>query len=108
MRPTISFLVLALSTGAAFAAPRPNVILINIDNHDKWSLGYFGNRFIETPNIDRLFRGGIRFSNFLTAGRCTSSRSALMTGRYHARNGALGTGGSWGQTRDTTYAASKA
>ncbi|MHC4250309.1 MAG: sulfatase-like hydrolase/transferase [Planctomycetota bacterium] len=99
MRPAILSLVLALSTGAAFAAPRPNVILINIDNHDKWSLGYFGNQFIETPNIDKLFRGGIRFSNSLTAGRCTSSRSALMTGRYHARNGALGTGGAWGQTK---------
>lgn len=92
--------VILLTANAALAAPRPNVVLINIDNHDKWSLGYFGNRFIETPNIDRLFSGGIRFNNFMTAGRCTSSRSALMTGRYHARNGALGTGGAWGQTRE--------
>jgi arylsulfatase A-like enzyme len=94
------FPVILLAASAAIAAPRPNVVLINIDNHDKWSLGYFGNSFIETPNIDRLFRDGIRFNNFMTAGRCTSSRSALMTGRYHARNGALGTGGSWGQTRE--------
>ncbi len=81
-------------------AKRPNVIVVNIDNHDKWSLGCFGNRFIETPNIDRLFREGVRFDNFRTAGRCTSSRSALLTGRYHARNGALGTGSAWGQTRE--------
>jgi arylsulfatase A-like enzyme len=88
----------------ANAAPKakrpPNVILINIDNHDKWSLGYFGNKFIETPNIDKLFEGGIRFSNFHTASRCTCSRTALMTGRYHARNGAMGTGGAWGQSRE--------
>lgn len=79
---------------------RPNIILINIDNHDKGSLSYFGNTFIETPNIDRLFEQGTRLQNFRTAGRCTSSRSALMTGQYHARNGALGTGGAWGQMKD--------
>ncbi len=85
---------------AVGAAEKPNVILLNVDNHDKWSLGCFGNRFIETPNIDRLFREGVRFDSFYTSGRCTSSRSALMTGRYHARNGALGTGSAWGQTRE--------
>ena len=82
------------------ATERPNVIIINIDNHNKGDLGYYGNRFIETPNIDRLFNEGVRFENYRISGRCTSSRSALLTGRYHARNGAMGTGGPWGQSRE--------
>ncbi len=58
------------------AAERPNVIVINIDNHNKASLGCYGNRFIETPHIDKLFEEGIRFENYRISGRCTSSRSA--------------------------------
>ena len=94
------FLYFLFFTGcfSLLAVERPNVIIINIDNHDKGSLGYFGNKFIETPHIDKIFENGLRLQNFHTAGRCTSSRSALMTGRYHARNGALGTGGAWGQS----------
>jgi len=74
---------------------RPNVIIVNVDNHDKGSLACYGNKFIETPNIDKLFHGGIRFENYVTAGRCTSSRAALLTGRYHARTSALGTAYAW-------------
>jgi arylsulfatase A-like enzyme len=85
---------------AAAAAERPNVILINVDNHEKGELGYYGNRFIETPALDRLFRDGLRFENYRIAGRCTSSRAALMTGRYHARTGAMGTGGAWESARE--------
>ncbi|PHR97264.1 MAG: hypothetical protein COA78_27820 [Blastopirellula sp.] len=95
-----TFVALMFCASSSIAGTRPNVILINIDNHDKGSLGYFGNKFIETPNIDKLFEGGIRFNNFHTASRCTCSRSALMTGRYHARNGVMGTGGAWGQSRE--------
>jgi arylsulfatase A-like enzyme len=95
----ITFLFAILATRAT-PVSRPNVIIINIDNHDKAALGYFGNTFIETPNIDKLFERGFRMQNFHTAGRCTSSRSALVTGRYHARNGAMGTGNAYGQTVD--------
>ena len=87
-----------LACATATAKERPNLIIINIDNHDKGSLSYFGNTFIETPNIDTLFEQGLRLQHYATAGRCTSSRSALITGRYHARNGALGTGAAWGQS----------
>jgi len=104
MRPAVLLTLSALLTvtfaHSLQAKERPNVILINIDNHEKGELGYYGNRFIETPNIDRLFRGGLRFENYHISGRCTSSRSALMTGRYHARNGAMGTGAAWECTRE--------
>ena len=80
LRWTIGLLLLLL-VASAHAADRPNVVLINIDNHSKWSLGFYGNKFIETPNINRLFEEGVRFDQYYTSGRCTSSRSALLTGR---------------------------
>ncbi len=70
----------------------PNVILITIDNHHTSVLGFAGNRLLETPNIDRLCREGVFFSNYHTASRCSASRAAMMTGRYHLRSGAIGTG----------------
>jgi len=98
--PIVAFLLAAAAAANLQADARPNVILINVDNHEKGELGFYGNRFIETPNVDRLFREGVRFENYRISGRCTSSRSALMSGRYHARNGALGTGAAWEYTRE--------
>lgn len=70
----------------------PNVILITIDNHNTSVLGFAGNRLLETPNIDQLCREGVFLSNYRTASRCSASRAAMMTGRYHLRSGAIGTG----------------
>ena len=71
---------------------RPNVILITVDNHNTSVLGFAGNRLLETPNIDRLAREGVFLSNYHVASRCSASRAAMMTGRYHLRSGAIGTG----------------
>jgi arylsulfatase A-like enzyme len=70
----------------------PNVVLITIDNHHTSVLGFAGNRLLETPHIDRLYHEGVFFSNYHTASRCSASRAAMMTGRYHLRSGAIGTG----------------
>ncbi len=51
---------------------------------------------IDTPNIDRLARNGLRFSNFYTNGRCSPTRASIMTGRDSAHAGfAAGTLGGW-------------
>lgn len=70
---------------------RPNVIMINIDNHDRSFLGFSGNQFGSTPNIDRLYREGVHLSNYHCASRCGPSRAALLTGRYHHRSGHIQT-----------------
>ena len=70
---------------------RPNVIMINIDNHDRSVLGFSGNQFCETPNIDRLYRDGVYLANYHCASRCGPSRVALLTGRYHHRSGHIQT-----------------
>ncbi|MCG6191240.1 arylsulfatase [Maribellus maritimus] len=70
---------------------RPNVILIMTDDQGYGDLSCHGNTIIKTPNIDRLYNEAIRFTDFHVSPFCTPTRSALMTGRYPARNGAYRT-----------------
>jgi len=62
-------------------APRPNIVLILADDLGYSDLGCYGGE-IRAPNLDRLARNGLRFSQFYNAGRCCPTRAALMTGLY--------------------------
>lgn len=78
----------AVSLGArAFAAARttpPNIVLIVADDLGYGHLGCYGQKHIHTPNIDRLARGGTRFTTaYAGSSLCAPSRSVLMTG-YHS------------------------
>lgn len=67
---------------------RPNVIYILADDLGYAELGAYGNRFNETPNIDRLAAEGVRFTHaYAAAPVCSPYRAALMTGQYPARIG---------------------
>jgi len=72
--------VLALSANAA-EDQRPNVILIMVDDMGFSDIGSYGGE-IQTPNIDALAAGGVRFSQFYNAGRCCPTRATLMTGLH--------------------------
>jgi len=58
----------------------PNVIIFLLDDVGFAQIGCFGG-LIETPNIDRLAAGGLRFNNFHTTALCSPSRATLMAGR---------------------------
>jgi arylsulfatase A-like enzyme len=60
----------------------PNVIVILFDDMGFSHLGCYGST-IETPNIDRLAAGGLRYTNFHTTALCSPTRACLMTGRDH-------------------------
>jgi arylsulfatase A len=75
---------------SAFAASPPNVVLIFCDDMGYGDPGCFGSKN-PTPNIDRMAKEGIRFTNFYVAQPiCSASRAALMTGCYSNRVGILG------------------
>jgi arylsulfatase A len=68
------------------AAPRPNVVLILLDDLGYGQLGFTGHPIIRTPNIDRLAAQGINFTNGYAGGTvCSPSRISLMTGRDASR-----------------------
>ncbi len=77
---TISFLLFAF---AAYAQQKPNVIFILADDLGFGDVSCNGATKINTPNIDKLAKQGIRFTNgHCTSATCTPSRFALMTGIY--------------------------
>ncbi|HVV75759.1 MAG TPA: arylsulfatase [Mycobacteriales bacterium] len=60
----------------------PNVVMIVLDDTGFAQLGCYGSS-IETPNIDRLASGGLRYTNFHVTPLCSPTRAALLTGRNH-------------------------
>lgn len=60
----------------------PNVVLVVLDDTGFAHLGCYGSD-IETPNIDRLAAGGLRFTNFHTTALCSPTRASLLSGRNH-------------------------
>jgi len=65
---------------------RPNIILILADDMGFSDIGSYGSE-IETPNLDRLAAGGVRFTQFCNTARCCPSRAALLTGLYSHQAG---------------------
>ncbi len=64
----------------------PNVLLIVLDDVGFGQLGCYGSD-IDTPVVDGLAADGVRFANFHTTALCSPTRSCLLTGRNHHRNG---------------------
>lgn len=60
----------------------PNVIYIILDDMGFAQLGCYGSN-IETPNIDRLAKEGLRYNNFHTTAVCSATRACLLTGTNH-------------------------
>jgi arylsulfatase A-like enzyme len=63
------------------AARRPNIVLIMADDMGFSDIGCYGSE-IATPNLDRLAKGGIRFTQFYNTARCCPTRASLLTGLY--------------------------
>lgn len=64
----------------------PNIVLIYTDDVGYGDVGAYGATNISTPNIDRLARTGVRFTDaYAAASTCTPSRYSLLTGRYAFR-----------------------
>jgi arylsulfatase B len=81
-----AFLNLPLAAGALAAGKHPNVVIILADDLGSADLGCYGGE-IETPNLDKLARQGVRFEQFCSFPVCSPTRSALLTGRSPMRLG---------------------
>ncbi len=69
---------------------RPDILLIVSEDNGP-HLGCYGDRTVETPNLDRLAAEGVRFENaYVTQAGCSPSRSSILTGLYPHQNGQIG------------------
>jgi len=68
---------------------RPNLLFIMSDDHASHAMSCYGSRINQTPHLDRIAEGGMRFDNcFCTNSICTPSRATILTGTYNHVNGA--------------------
>lgn len=86
MRRLILFLLCCFHAEVLSAADKPNIILIMCDDVGYSDIGCFGSE-IETPNLDALAQGGLRFTQFYNTARCCPTRAALLTGLYSHQAG---------------------
>lgn len=84
-------LVLACSAAGGRAAESrrpPNFVVILMDDMGWRDVGFMGNTFVETPNIDRLAKAGMVFTQaYASAPNCAPTRACLMSGQYTPRHG---------------------
>jgi len=69
----------------------PNVIVIITDDQGYGDLGFYGNRVLRTPALDRLAGASARLSSFYVSPVCAPTRASLLTGRYNYRTRAIDT-----------------
>jgi arylsulfatase A len=83
---SISSLSLLSQTAKASEPDKPNIVFILADDLGYADLSCYGAKEIKTPNLDRLAKEGVRFTDFYApAGVSTPSRASLMTGCYPKR-----------------------
>jgi arylsulfatase len=73
-------------SGAPRRASRPNIVLIMADDMGFSDIGCYGGE-INTPNLNRLAAGGLRFTQFYNTARCCPTRASLLTGLYAHQTG---------------------
>src|SRR4051794_18013058 len=72
-----------VSAATKASVPRPNIIFILADDLGYGEVGCFGQKIIQTPNLDRMAREGMRFTQFYAGNTvCAPSRCVLLTGKH--------------------------
>ena len=67
---------------------KPNILFILADDLGYTDLGYLGSKYYETPNIDRIAKSGVVFTNgYANCQVCSPSRASILTGKFPARHG---------------------
>ncbi len=87
MKATFFLLVLGIMAWSITTShAKPNVIVILVDDMGYSDAGAFGGE-VKTPNVDRLAKGGLRFTQNYNSARCCPSRASLLTGLYSHQAG---------------------
>jgi arylsulfatase A-like enzyme len=81
-------LILICALPSKSQTTKPNILVIFTDDHAQQAISAYGSKLMQTPNIDRIAKEGILFSNsFVTNSICAPSRAVLLTGKYSHMNG---------------------
>lgn len=81
------FAISALLGVTAFAAEKPNIVYLLVDDLGFADVGFNGSKDIRTPHIDKLAKAGAILADFYVQPVCSPTRAALLTGRYPTHTG---------------------
>jgi len=81
-RPFLTFALSIIIASCSSTSEQPNIVFILADDMGHSDPACYGAEILETPNIDALARGGLRFTNFYNTGRCWPTRTSLLSGFY--------------------------
>jgi arylsulfatase A-like enzyme len=85
MRLLLFFLLISYIAGAQ---QKSNIIYIMSDDHDNDAISAYNKQFIQTPNLDRIAKEGVRFNKaFVGNSICAPARATLLTGQHSHKNG---------------------
>jgi arylsulfatase A-like enzyme len=91
----LSLVFALILSSSAFAAEKPNVLFIAIDDLRDW-VGFLGDKQAKTPKLDRLAARGVVFTrSYCAAPVCNPSRTALLTGLRPGGSGVYANGTDW-------------
>lgn len=69
---------------------QPNILYIFADQHRKFDMGCYGHDFVQTPNLDRIAQGGVRFEHCISNSPvCVPARGTLLTGLFAGKHKAF-------------------
>lgn len=85
MVPSSTALAAPARPDVKVSGPRPNIVLILVDDMAYGDVGPFGSRLNPTPNLDRMAREGMKLTSFYAAPICSASRAQVLTGCYAPR-----------------------
>jgi arylsulfatase A-like enzyme len=87
MKSRLFALCVLVTAFTAAAADRPNVLFIFMDDYGWKDTSFMGSDFYETPNIDKLARQGMIFSDaYSSSANCAPARACLLSGQYTPRH----------------------
>ena len=81
IRLPLTAILVMLTLAGVRAADGPDIVIILSDDMGYSDIGCYGGE-INTPTLDRLAAGGLRFTQFYNTGRCCPTRAALLSGLY--------------------------
>ena len=85
----LTALVLLAAAGAALAQSKPNILVLWGDDIGTWNISYTNRGMMgyQTPNIDRIAREGVGFTDYYAQQSCTAGRAAFIGGSVPVRSG---------------------
>lgn len=88
MNYKLSLLAVLAAQAAQAQEQRPNIVYIMTDDHTAQMMSCYDNRFVETPNLDRIAQDGVRFTRSYVANSLSGpSRACMLTGKHSHKNG---------------------